>query len=234
MIEKFKSALVGLGASWTLYLMLALSTISLAVMLERAWLYWSLRDDLTKLMKDLGALLREKDLKGARKRLEGSPSSEAAVVIAGLVEAEHGPEAAEEAMAGASALQRDRLERRLAFLGTLGNNAPFLGLLGTVIGILAAFDELSKSKAGGAPTGAMAPEGVMGAISEALVATAVGLIVAIPAVAAFNTFQRIVKSTLSNTEALGCVLMGHLRAEAEASGTPATTSSKSASSAKES
>ncbi len=213
MIEKFKSALVGLGASWTLYLMLALSTISLAVMLERAWLYWSLRDDLTKLMKDLGSLLREKDLKGARKRLEGSPSSEAAVVIAGLVEAEHGPDAAEEAMAVASALQKDRLERRLAFLGTLGNNAPFLGLLGTVIGILAAFDELSKAKAGGAATGAMAPEGVMGAISEALVATAVGLLVAIPAVAAFNTFQRIVKSTLANTDALGRVLMGHLRAE---------------------
>ena len=225
MIEKFKSALVGVGASWTLYLMLALSTISLAIMLERAWLYWSLRDDLTKLMKDLGGLLRDKDLSGARKRLEASPSSEAAVVMAGLVEAEHGPDAAEEAMAGASALQRERLERRLAFLGTLGNNAPFLGLLGTVIGILGAFDELSKAKAGGAPSGAMAPEGVMGAISEALVATAVGLVVAIPAVAAFNTFQRIVKSTLANTEALGRVLMGHLRGT---EGTKSSTKAKEA------
>lgn len=233
MIEKFKSALVGLGASWTLYLMLALSTISLAVMLERAWLYWSLRDDLTKLMKDLGSLLRDKDLKGARKRLEASPSSEAAVVIAGLVEAEHGADAAEEAMAGASALQKDRLERRLAFLGTLGNNAPFLGLLGTVIGILAAFDELSKSKAGAATSGAMAPEGVMGAISEALVATAVGLVVAIPAVAAFNTFQRIVKATLANTDALGRVLMSHLRAEG-GSVDAAPQSSKASKSSKES
>ena len=216
MIERVKSAMVGLGAGWVLILMLVLSVVSLAIMLERAWLYWSLRDNAAALMKDLGRLLRGGDLEGARRRLESSPSAEAAVVIAGIVEAPMGHEAAEEAMAGASALQRLKLEKRLTFLGTLGNNAPFIGLLGTVIGIIGAFDELGKAK-NATMTGAaqVAPEAVMSNIAEALVATAVGLIVAIPAVAAFNIFQRVVKTTLSNTDALGHVLLAHLKATGE-------------------
>src|SRR5580658_4938861 len=176
--------MVGLGTGWILVLMLVLSVISLAVMLERAWLYWSLRDDIEVLMRDLGRFLRGGDLEGARRRLEESRSAEAAVVVAGLVESDRGVEAAEEAMDGASALQRLKLEKRLAFLGTLGNNAPFIGLLGAV----------------------------MGRISEALVATAIGILIAIPAVAAFNGFQRVVKATLANTEALGHVLLAHLKA----------------------
>jgi biopolymer transport protein ExbB len=213
MIERVKSAMVGLGATWVLLLMLVLSVVSLAIMLERAWLYWSLRDDAASLMRDLGRLLRGGDLEGARRRLEASPSAEAAVVIAGIVEAKMGHEAAEEAMAGASALQRLKLEKRLTFLGTVGNNAPFIGLLGTVIGIVGAFDELGKVK-NATMTGAaqVAPEAVMSNIAEALVATAVGLLVAIPAVAAFNVFQRVVRTTLSNTEALSHVLLAHLKA----------------------
>jgi biopolymer transport protein ExbB len=216
MIERVKSAMVGAGASWVLWLMLVLSVVSLAIMLERAWLYVSLRDDIDGLMRELGRLLRSGDLEGARRRLEASRSAEAAVVVAGLVEADQGSAAAEEAMAGASALQKTKLEKRLAYLGTLGNNAPFIGLLGTVIGIVGAFDELGKSTAL-APTGSgvgsqIAPTAVMTNIAEALVATAVGLLVAIPAVAAFNAFQRIVRTTLANTDALGHVLLAHLKA----------------------
>jgi biopolymer transport protein ExbB len=212
-IDRVKSAMVGLGTGWVLILMLVLSVISLAIMLERAWLYWSLRDDIESLMRDLGRLLRGGDMDGARRRLEASRSAEAAVVVAGLVESDRGVEAAQEAMDGASALQRLKLEKRLAFLGTLGNNAPFIGLLGTVIGIIAAFDELSKVKMAAA-SGAtqLAPEAVMARISEALVATAIGILIAIPAVAAFNGFQRVVKGTLANTEALGHLLLAHLKA----------------------
>src|SRR6202034_4394566 len=123
-----------------------------------------------------------------------SPSAEAAVVIAGIVEADLGADAAEEAMAGASALQRTKLEKRLAYLGTLGNNAPFILLLGTVIGIVAAFDELSKVKmTASSGSTQLAPGAVMGRISEALVATAIGILIAIPAVAAYNAFQRVVR-----------------------------------------
>jgi biopolymer transport protein ExbB len=213
LIDRVKSAMVGLGTGWVLTLMLVLSIVSLAIMLERAWLYWSLRDDIDELMRDLGRLLRGGDMEGARRRLEASRSAEAAVVVAGLVEADRGPQAAQEAMEGASALQRIKLERRLAFLGTLGNNAPFIGLLGTVIGIVAAFDELSKVKmAAAAGATQLAPEAVMARISEALVATAIGILIAIPAVAAFNAFTRIVRGTLANTEALGHLLLAHLKA----------------------
>jgi biopolymer transport protein ExbB len=225
MIERVKSAMVGAGAGWVLWLMLALSVISLAIMLERAWLFWSLRDDTGALMRELGRLLRAGDLEGARRRLEASPSAEAAVVVAGIVEADLGAAAAEEAMLGASALQRMKLEKRLAYLGTLGNNAPFIGLLGTVIGIVGAFEELGKANAplpGGAAVGAaaatasqLAPQAVMTNIAEALVATAVGLLVAIPAVAAFNMFQRVVKTTLANTDALAHVLLAHLKATSD-------------------
>jgi biopolymer transport protein ExbB len=213
LIERVKSAMVGLGTGWILMLMLLLSVISLAIMLERVWLYWSLRDDIDDLMRDMGRLLRGGDLDGARQRLEASRSAEAAVMIAGLVEADRGADAADEAMQGASALQRLKLEKRLAFLGTLGNNAPFIGLLGTVIGIVAAFDELSKVKMAAA-SGAtqLAPEAVMGRISEALVATAIGILIAIPAVAAYNAFQRVVRGTIANTEALSHMLLSYLKA----------------------
>jgi biopolymer transport protein ExbB len=217
MIERLKSAMVGAGAEWVLWLMLALSVISLAIMLERAWLFSTLRDDVEALMRDLSKLLRAGDLKGAKARLEQSPSSEAAVVVAGLAEADLGYASAEEAMAGAQALQKLKLERRLAFLGTLGNNAPFIGLLGTVIGIVGAFDELGKAsqapaQGAAASASALAPQAVMTSIAEALVATAVGLVVAIPAVAAYNIFMRQVKETSANTDALGHVLLAHLKA----------------------
>jgi biopolymer transport protein ExbB len=160
--------------------------------------------------------LRRGDYEAARTALERSPSAEAAVVVAGLLEADRGAKAAEEAMEGAMALQRMKLERRLAFLGTLGNNAPFIGLFGTVIGVVEAFEQLGKQSTVAAKTAAVAaPQEVMAAIAEALVATAVGLAVAIPAVAAYNYYQRLSKSVLANTSALSHVLLSYLVAPSE-------------------
>ena len=215
LVEHSKRLMTNFGAAWVMWLLLGLSVVSVAIMLERGWFYYSLRDDLTALARSLGDYLRRGEVAQARRLLENSPSAEAAVVVAGLVEAERGPKAAEEAMAGAAALQRMKLEKRLVYLGTLGNNAPFVGLLGTVIGIVQAFDELGKAaKMQTAQTAStMAPETVMTSIAEALVATAIGLLVAIPAVAAYNAFQRLTKSTLANTEVLSRILLAHLKAE---------------------
>lgn len=200
------------GAAWVMWLLLGLSVVSVAVMLERAWFYISLRDNLSDLATRFRDALRSSDFEKARSTLEASPSAEAAVVMAGLAEADRGAQAADEAMQGAKALQKMRLERRLAFLGTLGNNAPFIGLLGTVIGVVEAFEALGNEAAGAQNAGG-APQQVMAAIAEALVATAVGLGVAIPAVVAFNYFMRHSRSILANTEALTCVLMAHLVGE---------------------
>lgn len=222
LIEHAKRLMTNLGAGWVMWLMIFLSIISVAIMLERAWFFWSLRDDVAGLARSLREHLRKGELAEARASLERSPSAEAAVVLAGLAEADRGHAAAEEAMAGAVALQRMKLESRLAYLGTLGNNAPFIGLFGTVIGIVQAFDALGTQtkNASAAPNAAaaaaqLAPQAVMSSIAEALVATAIGLLVAIPAVAAYNTFQRMTKSILANTEVLSRVLLAHLAGEGE-------------------
>ncbi|MDO9018123.1 MAG: MotA/TolQ/ExbB proton channel family protein, partial [Myxococcales bacterium] len=116
------------------------------------------------------------------------------------------------------------LERYLAFLGTVGNNAPFVGLFGTVIGIIQAFDKLRAgesaardaarraAQAGGAAAPALDTGAVMGTLAEALVATAIGLLVAIPAVAAFNYFQRRVKSLVASSDTLSHVVTASLAA----------------------
>ena len=221
-VEWLKRIMVGFGAAWVMWLLIFLSIVSVAVMLERAWFFLSIRDNLVRLSTRLRELLRLGDIEGAVNEMRKSPSAEAAVVVAGLLEAERGPKAAEEAMRGAAALQRLRLEKRLAILGTLGNNAPFIGLFGTVIGVVMAFEELGKHSQAPAAEAAsvMAPQTVMWAIAEALVATAVGLAVAIPAVAAYNFFQRVIRSTLANTDTLSCVLLSYLFA-VEAGAAPA-------------
>jgi len=213
LVEWLQRLMTNFGAEWVMWLLLGLSVVSVAIMLERAWFYHSLRDDTEKLARELRERLRKSDFEGARRLLDASPSAEAAVVLSGLDEADRGAQSAGEAMTGARALQRVKLERRLAYLGTLGNNAPFVGLFGTVIGVVEAFEALSRQDAAIAASEAaqgMAPQEVMSAIAEALVATAVGLFVAIPAVAMYNIFQRRLKSILANTDALGSVLLAHL------------------------
>ncbi|HYO95494.1 MAG TPA: MotA/TolQ/ExbB proton channel family protein [Polyangiaceae bacterium] len=212
LVEWLQKLMTNFGAGWVMWLMIVLSVISVAIMLERAWFYWSLRDDIASLQQRLRERLREGDIDGARETLEKSPSAEAAVVVAGLLEADRGAKAADEAMQGAMALQRMKLERRLAYLGTLGNNAPFIGLFGTVIGVVQAFEELGKQATTtvAQASGVGAPQEVMAAIAEALVATAIGLAVAIPAVAMYNFFQRLSRSTLANTSALSHVLLSYL------------------------
>ena len=214
LVEWLQRIMVGFGAAWVMWLMLGLSVVSVAIILERAWFFWTLRDDVPTLAHDLQTTLDD-SLSAAKRRMDASPSAEAAVVLAGLAVAHKGADAAEEAMAGAAALQRMKLERRLAYLGTLGNNAPFIGLFGTVIGVVGAFDALGKTAKqpmAQAAAQAMAPQTVMSSIAEALVATAVGLAVAIPAVAFNNFFQRHIKWTLANTEALTRVLLSYLKA----------------------
>tara|TARA_B100001094_G_C17447680_1_gene446718 strand:- start:80 stop:448 length:369 start_codon:yes stop_codon:yes gene_type:complete len=113
-----------------------------------------------------------------------------------------GTTAMTEGMQGYLTGERQILDKGLVILGTLGNNAPFIGLFGTVIGIIQAFSDLAANPAGGASV-------VMGSVSEALIATAVGLLVAIPAVVSFNLFQRVVKRRITNGEAIMKILTAH-------------------------
>jgi biopolymer transport protein ExbB len=216
--EHLKHVLLDLHASWVMWILIALSLASILLTVERALFFRSIRDDISALSRELDALLRAGRYRDAIERLSRSPSAEAGAAVAGLRSADLGPVAAEKAVAGALALERSRMERGLAFLGTLGNNAPFIGLLGTVIGIVEAFDVLGRPESLSAG-GSLAPQGIMSSIAEALVATAVGLFVAIPAVAAFNYFQRRIATIMARSEALTNVVLAHLNAETPVSQT---------------
>lgn len=218
-VTQSKSLMLAFGASPVMWLMVGLSVVSTAIIVERLWLLVSLRSSPAELAAKLSAHLEAGDFAGARNAMQASRSVEGAIVAAGLAHAHRGPRAASEAMLGAQSAERMRLERRLAFLGTLGNNAPFVGLFGTVIGIVQAFDRLGAT---GATSSASAS--VMASISEALVATAIGLLVAIPAVAAFNAFQRVIKSKLASAEALTRTLLAHLEGGALPAEPPARVS----------
>jgi biopolymer transport protein ExbB len=194
------------GATWVMWLLIVLSVLGLAVALERGLTAYATRDDGERLRAELSKHLRQGDLAAAARRLERSPSHEARIVRAGLEVAADGPAAVEERLAGAAQTHRVQMEQRLMFIGTLGANAPFVGLLGTVIGIIGAFHELDAS-AGKVTAGLMAE------IGEALVATAVGILVALPMVAFYNLFLRINKTRLARADALGRELLAHLRAE---------------------
>jgi biopolymer transport protein ExbB len=207
-VQSLKVSMLSIGASPVMWLMLGLSVVSVAVMLERAIFFQRIRADMAALARGLSERLRARDLEGARRLLDQSRSAEAAVASVGLAEFRRGANAVREAMSGATLLQRARLERGLGLLGTLASNAPFIGLFGTVIGIIMAFDHLSTSAARGS-----ASQAVMGSIAEALVATAVGIGVAVPAVAAFNIFQARIRIVLDQTAALGHVLLTFLEDE---------------------
>ena len=142
------------------------------------------------------------DVDGMKNLCQSSPALESQVVLRGLEYVSQGSRAMEEGMSGYLVGERQNLDRGLVVLGTLGNNAPFIGLFGTVIGIIQAFADLAANPAGG-------PSVVMAGISEALVATAVGLLVAIPAVIAYNAFGRVVKRKVANAEALKKLVAAH-------------------------
>jgi biopolymer transport protein ExbB len=97
------------------------------------------------------------------------------------------------------------MSRGLIVLGSTGSNAPFVGLLGTVLGIIKAFADLATSNE--------ASTAVMAGISEALVATAIGLLVAIPAVVLFNFFQSKNKSILARVESLSHLILARVKAD---------------------
>ena len=192
------------GSEWVLWTLLVLSVVSVAVMIERYVFFVTHTVKTGAFVGRLHEYLAQNDIKGATEWLRDQQSPEARVVRAGVENANRGSEAAEEAMIAVQLQERFRLERNLAILGTLGNNAPFIGLFGTVLGIIKAFNDLALAQGGG-------PSVVMRGISESLVATAVGLFVAIPAVVAFNYFMRRAKRVMANMETFQKLLLTHFK-----------------------
>lgn len=207
-IQERLTAFANLGAGWIMWLLVLLSIVVLAIVLERLYYLLSARDDVAQLQQDLRKHLLAKDVDAARKRLAASKSFEAQIIHSAMEVLESGPDAVEERLNSESTIVRQRMERNLAFIGTVGNNAPFVGLLGTVIGIIRAFREMEMS-------GGRVSQALMSEIGEALVATAIGLLVALPAVAFFNFFNRSIKTRLQLASAMGNDLLGFVKSRKE-------------------
>jgi biopolymer transport protein ExbB len=210
-----------LGAEWVMWLLVILSVVCLAIAFERGVYLFLNRSRSDALSAALSEFLKTGELGAFRERLDKVGGVEARVLAAGVEAAETGTVgAAEEAIAGTLIFERMKLDRGLIVLGTTGSNAPFVGLFGTVLGIIKAFHDLALSQAGAmadaSKNTAEAGSAVMAGISEALVATAIGLMVAIPAVVLYNFFQRVIKSTLGRTESLAHVVLGRIKGRAPA------------------
>ncbi len=196
--------LVHSGGGWVIWLLMLASVLTLAVIVERAIVLRRERRAFDGVRVDLRAALNDGDLRRAADLAGGSTTVAASVLSAGLARPAVGPAAVEERLAAARIDGRYRLERGLWVLGTMGNNAPFVGVFGTVLGVIRAFADLAGNAGAG-------PEVVMAGLSEALVATAVGLLVAIPAVMAYNYFLKRAGEYLAETDALSRLLMAALK-----------------------
>ncbi|MBI5239652.1 MAG: MotA/TolQ/ExbB proton channel family protein [Elusimicrobia bacterium] len=202
---KFLTSLALTGGDWVIYLLLICSVVSVAVIVERAILLRREEDALAGLdTAFLGGMCAE-ELADLEKTVTRHPGAASRILLAGLAQAKHGPAGVEDHLVAATLAEKRGLERRLMILGTLGNNAPFIGLFGTVLGVIKSFHDLAQQGSG--------PEVVMQGLSEALVATAVGLFVAIPCVVAYNYLSGKTKDLLARTESFGRILLAHVRTQ---------------------
>src|SRR3954471_3913756 len=212
MMEKLLD-IAGVGGTVVLVLLLALSVISIGIILERLVYFRRRRVDAVALAAEVTGKLAAGDRAAALDRLRASRSVEAGVLHDALGWYDEGPDAFTEILKKGVADRRKQFESGLVFLGTLGNNAPFVGLFCTVLGIIVAFRELSSAAAGAAGgTGNM--NNVMNGIAEALVSTAIGILVAVPAVIFFNIFQKKTVTIEDSVGALGNPVVGVLLRDA--------------------
>ena len=189
------------GATAVLYLLLALSVISVGVVIERWWYFRKRKLDLETVAAGLDKRLRAGEVEAARRDLAEMRSVEAEILGDALAYYADGPDSVGEIVQKGVRQRRKIFESGLIFLGTLGSNSPFVGLFGTVLGVVAAFKELGAASATMAASGG-GMGNVMSGIAEALIATAVGILVAIPAVIAYNLFQKKCNDIEENAGAL--------------------------------
>ncbi len=193
-----------IGKDWTVWLLIGLFIFAMAVTVERSIYIYRNRGDNADLVDQVLAGLGSNSEDPAaliEKASEEKYGMEGRIVSKTLRGWKFGVEAMGEFAAAAIEAETRSLDKRLVVLSTLGNNTPFIGLLGTVLGIMKAFRDLALM-------GDAGPAVVMKGISEALIATAFGLGVAIPCVIAFNVLSKQVKSKLSNSEEIVKIIQG--------------------------
>ncbi len=208
LVDSLFKGFTAIGSEWVLWILIGLSVLSTAVVFAK-WKALSAADKTGRLFWDnlvetwiSGAPVPE-ELDKVESIVKEYPCVESRVFCA-LQKAKMGAAKNQEKVAdGYIGKEKLSLEKQLSILGTLGSNAPFIGLFGTVLGIIKAFADLGAAQGGAGGMGS-----VTGGLAEALVATAVGLLVAIPSVIFFNIFQKKVKNIVHRAQSLTSIVVG--------------------------
>ena len=178
----------------TMYVLLFCSLLSLAVIIDRLWTYWSMmRVNRTAFMRRIQGMIERKDREGAIEICRDTRAPFARVVQEGLELRSHDEKLISSTLERAVTVQASRLERLTSIVGTIGNTAVYIGLFGTVLGIIRAFRDISAMGTGGMAV-------VIGGVAEALITTAAGLAVAVPSVIAYNYFVRRIDEFVNDME----------------------------------
>ncbi|QDK36545.1 MotA/TolQ/ExbB proton channel family protein [Bdellovibrio sp. NC01] len=179
-----------------LWLLLLLSVLSIGMILERYFALKKVNAESTRVRARIKMALQSNSLEDVEDLAKDPNSLEGrAAGYAMKHMRESGSKGLEEVFNTFALTERPELEKFLNFLATVGSNAPYVGLFGTVLGIMKAFNDLAQSPEAGQQT-------VMAGISMALVATAAGLFVAIPAVIFYNYYSKQVRGIFQSLESV--------------------------------
>lgn len=180
-------------SSPVMVVILCCSVFTFGFALERVLYFWKRRGNPALVYQAASEKLRTGHIKEAVWACSATTHPVGPVSIKALESSHLSTEVAEEKLQIALSEQRLQLERNLGVLGTMGNTAPLIGLLGTVWGIMRAFHDMAN-------TGSAGPSVVAAGIAEALFTTAAGLLVAVPAVMLYNHFTRRISVMLTTAE----------------------------------
>lgn len=174
-------------------IILGCSVLTFGFALERSIYFWKRRHAPDQMIAKITEQVRAGSLKEAMWSCGATVHPAGAVAAQVLRSADEPGDVQEERLQIALSEQRLLLDRHLGILGTMGNTAPLIGLLGTVWGIMRAFHDMAR-------TGSAGPSVVAAGVAEALFTTAAGLVVAVPAVLLYNHFVRRMSVMLTTAE----------------------------------
>ncbi len=181
---------------FTMYILILCSIASVTVIVERLLAFRAkTRKDRVAFMDGIGATLAEGNIAGAEAICAEAKTPFANVVMAGLAARERGAEKIANSMDRRITVEVKDLERSLSILGTIGSTVVYVGLFGTVLGIIRSFQQIAQTAGG---QGGM--DTVIAGIAEALICTATGIFVAVPAVAAYNLLTKRVENLATDME----------------------------------
>jgi biopolymer transport protein ExbB len=206
-VTRWLLSLALLGSDWLVYMLAGMSVAALVLSIFQVTVLLRTRSDLDALLRIIATQLfsgEKAHMDLIQKEISGMPGMEANVVRRGLERMDVGPAAVEEVIAGLVGLERITLMRGLNYLGVVGICAPFIGLFGTLLGLIGAFHALAEDPTGG-------PAVIMNGLSTALVPLAVGLLIAIAIFIVYYLILQRIRQRMAKLHAICHLLLGGMK-----------------------